>query len=225
MSNITSPYINTEYHTCVNLLPHQMNNDVYKHLKINLKNDVEKKCNKYGYLEKVYKITEYKEGNIEPEKFIPIYKVKFTCRMCIPNINTNLICSISKMNKALIVAENGPIFCLITVKNVNINNFMFDNNDVLNYKNNGVMEKLKPKDIVKINILARKFYKGDNNIKVIGFLDNIATDEEKQIYYNDIGYTNEIYKPEYNSESDNMNSDNEIYQDQNITEDEMEEFV
>jgi DNA-directed RNA polymerase subunit E'/Rpb7 len=206
-----------------------MNNDIYKHLKTNLKDDVEKKCNKYGYLEKVYKITEYKDGYIEPENFIPIYKVKFTCRMCIPNINTNLICSISKMNKALIVAENGPIFCLITIKNVNIDNFIFDNNDVLNYKNNGVLEKLKPKDIVKINILARKFYKGDNNIKVIGFLDNIATDKEKQIYYNDIGYKNEVYEPEYNSESDNMNSDNEIYKDQNITDNEtdneIEEFV
>lgn len=203
MSDIISPYINTEYHTRVDLLPYQMN-DVYKNLKSNLKKDVEKKCNKYGYLVKVFKITEYSEGVIEPENFMAsaVYKIKFSCRMCIPSVKTKLICVISQTNKALIVAENGPIIILVTIKNINMKKFELDNNEVLNYKNNNNMTKLKPKDMIKITILAMKFNKGDNNIKIIGFLEDMATKEEKEMYYNDLHFKDENDYIEQDEEQD-----------------------
>ena len=36
--------------------PQQINNDIYINLKNNLKKKVEKKCNKYGFITKIYKI-------------------------------------------------------------------------------------------------------------------------------------------------------------------------
>ena len=42
MTDVISPYINTEYYTKVDLMPDQMNNDVYTHLKLNLKKNIEK---------------------------------------------------------------------------------------------------------------------------------------------------------------------------------------
>jgi len=42
MSNLVSPYVNTEFHTRISLLPHQMNNEIYIHLKNNLKKKIEK---------------------------------------------------------------------------------------------------------------------------------------------------------------------------------------
>lgn len=218
MSDVISPYINTEYHTRIDLLPHQMNNDVYKHLKMNLKKDVEKKCNKYGYVVKVFKITEYSEGEIEAENFMAsaVYKIKFSCRMCIPNVKTKMICVISKTNKALIVAENGPIYALITLKAVNMKNFELDNNEILNYKKGDKMEKIKPKDMIKITILALKFNKGDNNIKVIGFLEDMATKKEKELYYNDLHFKEheEEEQVDYIEHSDYVQSEDEEFVDE-----------
>lgn len=228
MSDIISPYINTEYHTRVDLLPHQMNNDVYKHLKMNLKKEAEKKCNKYGYVVKVFKITEYLEGTIEPENFMAsaFYNIKFSCRMCIPSVKTKLICVISKMNKALIVAENGPIFSLITIKNINTNNFELDNNEILNYKKDNKMEKLKPKDMIKITVLAIKFNKGDNNIKIIGFLEDMASKEEKEMYYNDLHYKeNEEEEIDYIDNTQNENEESEEVLENESNDNENDEFI
>lgn len=227
MSNINSPYINTEYHTRVDLVPYQMNNDVYKNLKINLKKDIEKKCNKYGYVVKVFKITDYSHGIIEPENFLAsaIYNVKFSCRMCIPSIKTKLICVISNTNKALIVAENGPIISVITTKNVNYTNFIVDNNGILNHKKkDGTSQQLKSKDIIKITVIATKFNKGDNNIKIFGFLEDIASKEEKEMYYSDLHYKENI-ETDDKDEYIEQNSDQSENEDEFDIVDENEEFI
>ena len=43
MSQLVSPYVNTEFHTRISLSPHQMNNEIYVHLKNNLKKKNRKK--------------------------------------------------------------------------------------------------------------------------------------------------------------------------------------
>jgi DNA-directed RNA polymerase subunit E'/Rpb7 len=210
MSDIKSPYLDTEYSTCVDLLPYQMNNDIYKHLKSNLQKNVENKCNKYGYVTKLYKITEYNTGQTFPENLSAsvLFKVKFNCRICIPIEGTEIICNITNINKAIIAAENGPIIIIITTKNINLTNFNYDKNNNIIY--NDTKEQLKVNDLIKIKILAKKSIKGSTNIKIIGFLNNLANTEEKQIYYNDMHHigkkSNKKIDIKTNIES-NLNSD------------------
>lgn len=217
MTDVTSPYINTEYHRKVNLLPYQMNNDVYKYLKINLKKDIEKKCIKYGYVVKIFKITDYSEGINEPENFSSsaVYNVKFSCRMCIPSVQTKLICVVSNTVKGLIVAENGPILIIIAKKNVNMANFTVGQNNSLQYKKDNKIETLKKNDIIKVSVLAQKYYKSDSNIQVYGFLENIASKDEKEQYYNDLYFRDE-YDDDFietkNKNNDDEDEDEEIYE-------------
>jgi DNA-directed RNA polymerase subunit E'/Rpb7 len=84
MNDIKSPYSDNEYNTCVDLLPHQMNNDIYKHLKSNLQKNIENKCNKYGYVTKLYNIIKYDIGQTFPENFSAsvLFKVTFKLYLC-----------------------------------------------------------------------------------------------------------------------------------------------
>ena len=65
----------------------------------------ENKCNKYGYVIKIFKIIEYDNGVIEPENFMAfaIYNVKYSARLCKPIENTKIICEIEIINKVIIV--------------------------------------------------------------------------------------------------------------------------
>lgn len=190
MTDIVSPYVNTEYHTRVALMPDQMNNDIYTHLKLNLKKDVEDKCNKHGYVVKIFKILDYKDGVMDAENFMAsaIFNVKYSCRMCIPVENTKLICTIKQVTSVLTIAENGPVVIMLSSNHLNNKVFKINSNKNITYKKNGKIELLKPNDMVKITVMAKKFYLNHEQIKVIGYLENIATLEEKKMYYNDLHY-------------------------------------
>ena len=198
MSEIVSPYLNTELYSKVALKPYQMNNDIYINLKSNLKNLVEKKCNKYGYVTKIFKILEHSNGLIECGDFSAsaIYNVKYSARICIPIENTKIICKIRKMNKVLLIVENGPIMCII--KNTDISNEKFSINNkgnILSIKNN---KELKPNDYIIVNIRGKKFMQKDDRILLLGFLEDIAKEEYINKYYEEDLDTNKEEKVEVN---------------------------
>ena len=55
MAGISTPYLDSELYSRILIRPQQINNDIYINLKNNLKKKVEKKCNKYGFITKIYK--------------------------------------------------------------------------------------------------------------------------------------------------------------------------
>ena len=184
MSDITCPYYDTELFSKLILYPIQINNDIYINLKNNLKEKVEKKCNKYGYITKVYKILDMSEGEIIPENFDAsvIFNVKFSCRICLPTINKKIICKVDLYNKSLIKAINGPIICIISNNNINTDNFSIDNKgDYIHTSNTPI--KTGSHIIVKINGL--NFYGGDERILLLGQLDDLPTNEEIIEFYNE----------------------------------------
>ena len=178
-TNIHSPYINTYLLCPIMLQPNQMDNKIYLHLKSNLINKLEGYCYKnYGYINKIYSIDEISDGIIEAEDPSCSAKiiVKFTCNLCLPIINKELICKIDRMNKALISAINGPIKVIITADKINKDNFFPDMNRNIRIKSNS--EVVIPGMYIKILVLSKSFSDYDKNILVIGFMQNIATDEE-----------------------------------------------
>ena len=178
MSNLVSPYTNTEFHTRISLLPHQMTNEIYVHLKNNLKKKVEKKCNKYGYVTKLYKILDYSDGEIIPENFdsSSIFNIRYSCRVCLPIEKKQIICKIDILNKALIKAVNGPIICIIKMTELNTDKFSLNNkNDIIYNSNNKV---LNVKDHIIVNVLALNFFSGDERIIILGSLEDIPTSSQ-----------------------------------------------
>lgn len=185
---MTSPYINTKLKHTVALHPYQMDNKIYINLKKNLENHLVGKCfTKYGYVMKIIEILSYKDGIIEAEDFESSAKfdIEFSCRLCFPTKNMQIICEIDRLNKLMMTAKNGPILAIITNDRINGEFFYKDNNNNIRYKKDNQTKLLEEQDFIKVTIQSIKFLDGDSVIKVIGFLDDIATDEEKSKYYSD----------------------------------------
>jgi len=165
-----------------------MDNKIYINLKKNLENNVTGKCfSKYGYIVKVIEILNWKEGIIEAEntESSALFDLEFSCKICSPRKNTQIICEIDRVNKLLITAKNGPILVVIT--NDRLNNVIFfkDNNNNIRYKKDGQSKMLESQDFIKVTLQTIQFYDGDEKIKAIGFVDDIATEDEKKSYYAD----------------------------------------
>ena len=187
---INTPYFTTKLSTTVMLYPHQMNEKIYLNLKKNLEEKVLNKCfNKYGYVIKVIEILKYSEAIIEAENIdaSALFSIDFSCKLCLPMKNMQIIGQIKKFNKLLLVAENGPISIIITSNRTTSNVFFKDNNNNLRYKNkNGESSLLKAFDFIKITIQTVKFFNGDEKITAIGFLNDMATEDEIKTFYTDI---------------------------------------
>ncbi|ARF09820.1 DNA-directed RNA polymerase, subunit E'/Rpb8 [Indivirus ILV1] len=185
---MTSPYINTKLSTSVLLHPYQMDNKIYLHLKKNLENKLVGRCfSKYGYVVKVIEILSYKDGVVEAEntESSALFDIEFSCKICAPLRNTTIICQIDKINKLLITAINGPILIVITNDRVNDKSFFKDKNNNIRYKKGETSEILKSHDFIKVTLQTIQFYDGDEKIKAIGFIEEMASDEETKNFYSD----------------------------------------
>lgn len=174
MSEIVNPYKNTIFYTRVKLLPYQMNNELYINIKNNLKKKVEKKCNKYGYINQVIKILSYTDGTINAEDFTgsAVFDIKYSANVCIPIENTKIVVKIEKMNNMAILAKNGPIKVVLKYDKVSPK-FKVVQGTLL-YNNKQVVVG----DYLIISILAKRFYNKDIYISVYGFIDDIPTSEQ-----------------------------------------------
>ena len=181
MSKIVSPYKNIKQHTRISLEPYHMNSDIRNNMKLVLKKKVEKKCNKNGFIDEVYKIIEFADGILIPENLngAVIYNIAYHCRMCIPIENTIIIGYIKLISNDLSVAINGPLF--IFIPKSYIDNNTWDIPDGFLHKKDN--KKLAVGNYVKIQIVDKRINQNDAQIKVMGSLLDFATDTEVEKYY------------------------------------------
>ena len=194
LNQLIYPCNDVELYTRVTLLPHQINNDLYINLKKNLVDKIEGKCIKDGYIMKIYKILEYKNGIIEPENFSgsAIYDIKYLAKICVALKESTIIAKITSYitNANLILAEFGPIIKIILAKNkrdLNEKNFTIGNDKSILHQL--TQKKIGMNDYVKIQLKSIKFHHNDTVIKCMGYLDDIASpnDIEKCAYKDDNG--------------------------------------
>ena len=181
MSKIVSPYKNIKQHTRISLEPYHMNSDIRNNMKLVLKKKVEKKCNKNGFIDEVFKILEFSDGLLIPENLnsAAIYNITYHCRICIPIENTTIIAYIKLISTDLIVAINGPLFIFIP-KNYVDNNIWDIPDGYMHKKSN---KKLQVGNYVKIQIMDKRINQNDSQIKIMGKLLDFSTDEEVEKYY------------------------------------------
>lgn len=183
---MTNPYIDTELETVVTLYPDQMNNSVYINLKKNLTDKLLNKCYKnYGYITDIYKIVSYKNGKITTDNLFgsALFDVTFTCRICRVVEGTTIVCKIDRINPIMFTAVNGPITTIVKMSRTNNELFFIDTNNNLRFRGKEGSVVVRSDDIVKIDTLTVDFNHGDTEINTIGFLNSMATDEEKKQFY------------------------------------------
>ena len=158
-----------------------MNSDIRNNMKNILKKKIEKKCNKNGFIDEVYKIIEYSDGIMVAENLngAAIYNISYHCRICIPIENTFIIGNIKMVNPDLIVAVNGPLFIFIPKSYVDTN--IWDIPD--NFMHKKVNKKLAIGNFVKVQIVDKRINQGDSQIKIMGKLFDFASEEEVEKFY------------------------------------------
>ena len=181
---LLSPYKNTIQYTTIQVLPHHMNSDILSNMELILKQKVENKCNKYGYIDKVHTIEKYQDGELITENFIGAanYKIDYQCRMCLPIENTMIVAKIHNINSELIILSNGPIILFVPKENINTNIWSITNN-ITHIKKDKI---LKIDDYVKVIIDKIKINQNDTQIKSIGILNDFAKTSEKETYFGSI---------------------------------------
>jgi DNA-directed RNA polymerase subunit E'/Rpb7 len=172
---LSSPYSNQELEEIISLLPSQMNNNRLLNLKNNLKNKVLNTCNKYGYITYVHNIISTGNGILDANNLTgnAVYKVKYLANICIPINNTQILIHMDIIDNKIIKGSNGPIYCIILSKNINMEKFKIKNNGEI--VEIDTEKTLKKGDYVKVNILASQFNANDTKINIIGYLDDLAT--------------------------------------------------
>ncbi len=181
MMKLVSPYRNIKQYTRISVEPYNMNSDIKNNMKIILKKKVEKKCNKNGFIDEVYRILEYSDGVMPPENLngSAVYNITYHCKICIPVENTMIIGQIRVINQELIIAVNGPIMFFIPKENVDTNTWDIPDG----YFNKLKKRKLGREDFVKIQIVDKRINQNDSQIKSIGKLIDFATTEEVDKYF------------------------------------------
>ena len=188
--NIISPYKNVEQYTRIIIEPHQMNSDIRNHMKYNLKKKVEKKCNKNGYVDEIYRIISYSDGQMIPENLSgnAIYDVSYHCKLCIPIENSIIISQIKVINQELIVSINGPIMTFIPRENID-SNYWINNIDNFIHKEKTNI-KLNIGDHVCVQIINKRINQYDTQIKTIGKLLDLPTTKQIEKYFGSINDEN-----------------------------------
>lgn len=181
--SLTKPYYDIEQWEKILLKPEQMNSDILLNLKINLREKIQGKCNKFGYIDKIYKITSKGDGLMEAENLSggAVYPVKYHCRIYTPLENTIIIGEIILLNQELLIAVNGPIKIFIPRGSVNSSKIDINRNFLLKEKK----ETLKLNDKVLIRVKDKRINPGDKNIKCIGYLEDIASEKQIKDYYDE----------------------------------------
>jgi DNA-directed RNA polymerase subunit E'/Rpb7 len=180
--NIVSPYKNVEQYTRVEILPCQMNSDIINSLKFNLKKDKEKKCNKNGYIDEIYAILQYSDGIMNPENLSGkvFYNVTFSCKICSPIENSIIIGQVRMINQELVFVINGPIMIFVPRDKVDQTYWDVSENYTHKQKKN---VKLAIENFVCIQIINKRINKNDDQIKVIGKLLDLATEDQVNKYF------------------------------------------
>jgi len=181
MSKLVSPYRNIKQYTRISVEPFHMNSDIKNNMKIILKKKIEKKCNKNGYVDELYRILEYSDGIMPPENLngCVIYNITYHCKICIPIENTLIIAQIKVINQELIIAVNGPIMFFIPKENVDTNIWDIPEG----YLNKTKNKKIQRDDYVKIQVIDKRINQNDSQIKSIGKLIDFASSEEVDKYF------------------------------------------
>jgi DNA-directed RNA polymerase subunit E'/Rpb7 len=181
------PYFNTSFTKTIGLHPNQMNKKLYKNLKNNLVKKYQNKCfGHFGYICKIYGITEKEGGLIIPENSLSPanYKVKFECKLCKPLRGSIIIFEVKVINAMIMVLINGPIHCIISegFDQINKKNFTFDErrNVLIGHIDEKKGVKVVPGSFVKVRCVESRIHNGTSKIIIIGILDSMASQEEAE---------------------------------------------
>ena len=181
---LVSPYKDVTQYTKIQIKPHMMNSDIKNIMKLVLRKKVEKRCNKNGFIDEVHRIETFEAEDMRPENLSGAvnFDISYHCRLCIPIENSLIIAQVKAINQELILAQNGPVMIFIPKDNIDQN--VWDVTDKFMHMKDKI--NLKVNNYIKVEVMNKRINQGDHQIKIIGQLVNLASEDEINNYYGSI---------------------------------------
>jgi len=144
----------------INVASKFLNENIDIYISKHLKNKIEGLCIDEGFVEPgTIEIIKKSIGNISGSRFTGdvTYEVLYTAKVCNPIIGNVIDCKVKFINKLGILGNNGPITIIVGKQ------FHTNDNELI---------KISENDIIKVEVIAKKFSLNDKEIKIIGKLWN-----------------------------------------------------
>jgi DNA-directed RNA polymerase subunit E'/Rpb7 len=153
-------YFNCVLNKKIIIEPKFLNKNMDEYIEKFLKKKLEGLCINEGYVKPdSIKILKKSVGMLTGSRFTGdiTYDIAYTANICNPVIGNVIECNVKFINKLGILCTNGPI-------NIIIGRQFHTNEDELN--------TIKTGDLIKVEVIAKKFYLNDREIKIIAKLWN-----------------------------------------------------
>lgn len=183
---MANPYTSTIIEDYVTIRPHQMNNNILEHIKDCINQKYIGKCyQNYGFVSKIYKIEDLPEDARLREDDITgsaICKVKFSCKVCNPLVDTPYVAKVVGRNKMVIIGEYGPIRFIISKDYINRDKIAYVQNKTAFFPKNSngeiINSPIETGTYIIVKPMSKKIVNNSKIIDTIAILDSIATDDE-----------------------------------------------
>ena len=201
-------YFNCVLNKKIIIEPKFLNKNMDEYIEKFLKKKLEGLCINEGYVKPdSIKILKKSVGMLTGSRFTGdiTYDIAYTANICNPVIGNVIECNVKFINKLGILCTNGPI-------NIIIGRQFHTNEDELN--------TIKTGDLIKVEVIAKKFYLNDREIKIIAKLwnENEKTDLKnyikKELISSDvtpINIENDFIENDNNEIINNDSDENEEY--------------
>ena len=157
-------FVNTVLKHTISLEPKYINNTLDDTILDIIKEELENKCIKYGYVKPgSISILSRSLGSVLASQFngSVVYSLKLSAKICNPLENSIIKGTINAINKMGVMAyvgdKDSPYISILMAKQHHIDNEDFNN--------------LKIGDTIKIKVLGKRYEYGDSQISVIGVLE------------------------------------------------------
>lgn len=142
-----------EHHDNVSIPPNQLTADIMSYIKQTLKDKVENRCNRVGYILSVEEIISISDGILPPENFNGniIFHVTYTANTCMPKENNIVIAKVQLAQH--ILCSIGPLWI---------------------YVGNNLSNKVKKDDLIKIKLTKIIINANDQTIKALGEIIDVV---------------------------------------------------
>jgi len=137
-----------------------LDENIDKYLETYLKSKVEGVCVDEGFIKPdTVVILKKGIGQLLNSQFTGdiTYKIVYTADVCNPVIGNVIDCNVRFINKLGILGNNGPITIIVGKQF---------------HENENELNKIKEKEIIKVEVIAKKFYLNDKEIKIVAKIWN-----------------------------------------------------
>jgi DNA-directed RNA polymerase subunit E'/Rpb7 len=199
-----------------------LNENVNEYIENYLKKKVEGICIDEGYVkEGTVKIIKKSVGKLLGSRFTGdiTYEVAYTANVCNPVVGNVIDCKVKFVNKLGILGNNGPITIIIGKQF---------------HSNENSLNKISENDVVKVEVIAKKYSLNDKEIKIIAKLwyENETNESKKQIKKDLISsdltpilQDNDFMETDNQEDFDNNSEDIEQYSIDDEMDDEMDDDI